>query len=82
MWINVIDKLPEHNQYCLCVIKDYREHRRVKMLRYVRDLYELDKYDFCENEGQYGFVSYDREYGFMNHNVSHWQPIPKPPKDN
>ena len=69
-WINVNEKLPEHFESVLVWGKGYT----------VTECFYCDDYDW----GVQGFYKdecgYDGEYPLIRDWVTHWMPLPKPPK--
>ena len=50
----------------------------VYILRFAKDLYELDEYDFYNRKGKAGFCQYDSEYGYSEVNgVIAWREKPE-----
>ena len=77
-WISVKDGLPEENGRYLCnipILKGFQE-----VLDFATNLEEVDDYDFY-NKNYAGFFCYDGECGFLEcSEVTHWMPLPEPPK--
>ena len=78
-WISVDDRLPEKDGEYLVwfgkrVFKQY-----AKVLSFAKDGETVDKYDLC-NEKNVWFYD-DSECGYIAcRDVTHWMPIPRPPK--
>ena len=51
-------------------------------LRFAKDAYKVDKYDFAEYKGKKKalFYDYDSEYGFIEIECEAWMPLPAPYK--
>ncbi len=51
-------------------------------LRFAKDAYKVDKYDFAEYKGKKKalFYDYDSEYGFVEIECEAWMPLPTPYK--
>lgn len=79
-WISVENKLPEKNGDYL-VVTSFFDRRRIEVLTFVQDLEKLDSYDF-HGKRRPGFADYNSEYGFSERKVSHWMPLPEPPKED
>lgn len=77
-WISVKNSLPPKNDRYLCCDRD----GRILILLFAHCLHCVDKYDF-KNEHRSGFYDYNGEYGYYEWDgVTHWMPLPEPPKDN
>jgi hypothetical protein len=51
------------------------------VLSFAKDLHKVDEFDFKEEKGKSGFYMYDSEWGYSHfRNVTHWMPLPEPPK--
>ena len=86
-WISVKDRLPSQDGYYLVAYKlDVIPQRwHFNVYPFSLDLYKTDKFDFPRKKykGKSGFYFYDSEYGNCeNSRVTHWMPLPKPPKEN
>lgn len=81
-WISVQDRLPKTNGSYLCA--DYSKTFSkwfIRILSFSKNLYKLDEFDFPKEKGKSGFYSYDSEWGYCKHDeVTHWMPLPEPPK--
>lgn len=68
-WIPVTERLPDFEGMCLCMRKSYSKanfrHQEIMYFNY-------DEQAFCSNVDGI-FVA--------DGNVTHWMPLPKPPKD-
>lgn len=68
-WIPVTERLPDFEGMCLCMRKSYSKAKfRHQEIMY----FDYDEQAFCSNADGV-FVAYG--------NVTHWMPLPKPPKD-
>lgn len=86
-WISVKDRLPSQDGYYLVAYKLQTVPLiwQFDVYPFALDLYNTDKFDFPRKKykGKSGFYFYDSEYGFCeNSRVTHWMPLPKPPKEN
>ena len=66
-WISVNDKLPEEGEYVLCVLKGFNYGGKIQVCKFVPADKFKDK-PYFENFRN-GFPS-----------VTHWMPLPQPPK--
>lgn len=65
-WISVEDRLPEQNQSALVFIPKYDAPSNV---------------DYTQFDAGSKYYYWDRDtYGYEKHEVTHWQPLPTPPK--
>ena len=78
-WISVDDRLPEADGAYLVTI-EYSGNRQGIDIRYFA--VDGDKIDEYELAGQKRvWFLYDSEYGYVSTNsVTHWMPLPEPPK--
>ena len=78
-WISVKDRLPDKNGRCLCYVKRlYESHYEI--LAFAPNLEKIDKHDF-RNVKRGGWYDYVEGYGYMEiRNITHWMPLPQPPK--
>ena len=66
-WISVDDRLPEEGEYVLCVLKGFNYGGKIQVCKFVPADKFKDKPYF--EHFRNGFPS-----------VTHWMPLPKPPK--
>lgn len=66
-WISVEDRLPEEGEYVLCVLKGFNYGGKIQVCKFVPADKFKDKPYF--EHFRNGFPS-----------VTHWMPLPKPPK--
>ena len=77
-WISVKERLPEENGRYLCNIPIYEGYQEV--LYFATNLEAVDDYDFY-HRNHAGFFDYEHKYGYCEHSdVTHWMPLPEPPK--
>ena len=79
-WISVKDRLPEEDGKYL-VFEQSNGRTCTEVLRFAKDARKVDKYDFkdCWKNTWY---EYDSEWGHYTVNsVTHWMPLPQPPKE-
>ena len=78
-WISVDDRLPEKDGKYLVwfgknVVKQY-----AKVISFAKDGDTVDTYDLHDKKNVWFY--YDSECGYLAcHDVTHWMPIPHPPK--
>jgi hypothetical protein len=79
-WISVKDRLPEENGRYLCYVKAKRRTGFIGTYGFVENLHEFDEM-FFKGENRSGFITDDDRLGFVEiENVTHWMPLPEPPK--
>jgi hypothetical protein len=81
-WISVKDRLPKTNGKYLCT-SYYKSTNslHINLYWFTKDFYKLDRFDFSDKKGVGGFWDSDDEWGICHHeNVTHWMPLPEPPK--
>ena len=79
-WIPVSERLPERNgRYLTC--EKICGRQSIDILDFATDLYEFDAYEFTDKKGKGGFLYWDSECGYCeSDDVTHWMPLPMPPK--
>ena len=78
-WIPVEERLPKNGDRVLCSYYGVLE-QITRIVNFSDCLEDVDKYEFFEAKRS-GFYGYDSEYGYYEINdVTHWMPIPEPPK--
>ena len=76
-WISVKDRMPEHNGKYLT----FSNQGGMDATDFALNLYKVDQYDF-EDKKRAGWYELDNEYGYFEiHDVTHWMPLPEPPKE-
>lgn len=83
-WIPVTERLPEEEGKYLTVftINTIPPRPVIEVCCYAKDLYKVDKYDFQDKKRKPGFYQYDSEWGFFEmSDITHWMPLPEPPKE-
>lgn len=79
-WISVTDRLPDEDGTYLVFSSPYGIFDFYKVISFATNLEDVDEFEF-EGKNRPGWYEYDSEYGFVEEgNVSHWMPIPDPPK--
>ena len=77
-WIPVSERLPDKDGRFLCLTKVIGYNHRI--LSFAKDGEKVDYYDLTGKK--YVWYAYDREWGFVSTNsVTHWMPLPEPPKE-
>ena len=93
-WISVKDRLPE-GIACLAFYKNNLGRNRIVKAKYTKKYtveasyddewleYNEDDDTFYYPEGWYEMIDNWDDYSFVtiNHEVTHWMPLPTPPKD-
>ena len=82
-WIPVAERLPDENGKYLTVftLNTIPPSPVIEVSCYAKDLYKIDKYDFHDKKRKHGFYQYDSECGYFEmSDISHWMPLPEPPK--
>lgn len=79
-WIPVTEMLPEKDGRYLVRKKVFNSFW-YEVLGFARDGREVDEYDF-QQEWENVWYQYDSEYGYFSlDSVTHWMPLPEPPKE-
>ena len=78
-WISVYDRLPQEDGAYLVTANDFGNSQRVKIRWFAKDGETVDKYDLAGQK--YVWYFYDSECGYAStKSVTHWMPMPLPPK--
>ena len=82
-WIPVTERLPKKGRYlALCHQTMIGGEPYARILRFDENLESVDKYDF-DGIKRSGWYYYDDEYGHIEvYTVTHWMPLPEPPKED
>ena len=79
-WIPVSERLPEEDGYYLVAKKIFNNSIFQDVLSFAKDGRKVDKYDFHRGWKNVWYC-YDSEWGHLTiDNVTHWMPLPEPPK--
>ena len=79
-WISVNDRLPDENGRYLCYCGE-SFIKTTDIYSFAKNLKKVDKYDFRDKKA--GWYSYDSEWGYFERSgVTHWMPLPEPPKED
>ena len=78
-WISVKDRLPDKDGAYL-VFEKGSYGNQIRTLRFAKDGRKVDKYDFHRGWKNVWY-RYDSEWGHITiDSVTHWMPLPQPPK--
>lgn len=78
-WISVKDRLPEKDGEYLCFVK-YKFGSYIDLFYFSRNLEEVDDFRF-NGKRRCGWYYEDNDLGpIEKQNITHWQPLPQPPK--
>ena len=81
-WIPVSERLPEEDGKYLTVhtLNTIPPQPWIEVCWFAKNLHKVDKYEFPKKKA--GFYQSDSEYGnYEVSGISHWMPLPEPPKD-
>lgn len=79
-WIPVTERLPEDDGKYL-IYRQTPFGARYTIIGFAKNGRKVDEYDFQEDSKNVWY-SYDCEFGYIIHDsVTHWMPIPTPPKE-
>ena len=78
-WISVEDRLPEEDGSYLVTTNRFGNRQGINICCFAKDGETVDEYDLAGQK--YVWCLYDSEYGYVStDSVTHWMPIPQPPK--
>ena len=78
-WISVKDRLPEKDGAYLVTTNSFGNRQSVKLRWFAKDGENVDAYDLAGQKDVW--YLYDIECGYVSINsVTHWMPLPQPPK--
>ena len=78
-WVSVKDRLPEKDGAYLVTTNSFGDRQRVKLRWFAKDGENVDAYDLAGQKDVW--YLYDIECGYVSINsVTHWMPLPQPPK--
>ena len=78
-WISVKDRLPEEDGPYLVTTNYFSKRHTINIRYYAKDGETVHKYDLAGQK--YVWYFYDSEYGYVpTDSVTHWMPLPEPPK--
>lgn len=83
-WISVKDRLPNKNDDYLTARVTKWHSVSIDVLSFALDLHKTGFCDFEDSNyiGMAGWYDYDSDWGYYDlDGVTHWMPLPKPPKD-
>jgi hypothetical protein len=70
-WISVKDRLPKLNEDVVCIVPLMKKHGKEKRILYLN----------CYQKNGLRWGNYDGHYEHNVNEVTHWMPLPEPPKD-
>ena len=78
-WISVKDRLPQKDGSYLVTTNYFDTDQAINILCFAKDGETVDEYDLAGQK--YAWYFYDSEYGYVStDSVTHWMPLPQPPK--
>ena len=78
-WISVDDRLPERDGAYLVTIEYFGKSQGIDIRYFTIDGEKVDEYELAGQKCVWFF--YDSEYGHVpTDSVTHWLPLPEPPK--
>ena len=78
-WISVKDRLPEKDGAYLVTTNSFGDRQSVKLRWFAKDGENVDAYDLAGQKDVW--YLYDIECGYVSiKTVTHWMPLPQPPK--
>ena len=78
-WISVKDRLPEKDGAYLVTTNSLGDRQSVKLRWFAKDGENVDAYDLAGQKDVW--YLYDIECGYVSiDSVTHWMPLPEPPK--
>lgn len=78
-WISVKDRLPEKDGSYLVVSNYFGNHQSINVRSFAKAGETVSEYDLAGEKNVW--YRYDSEYGYVSTDyVTHWMPIPQPPK--
>ena len=78
-WISVKDRLPEEDGSYLVTTNSFGDRQSVKLRWFAKDGENVDAHDLAGQKDVW--YLYDIECGYVSiDSVTHWMPLPEPPK--
>ena len=78
-WISVNDRLPEADGSYLVTTDCFGRYQKINIRSFAKDGETVSKYDLAGEKNVW--YRYDSEYGYVStDSVTHWMPLPVPPK--
>lgn len=84
-WISVQDKLPKENGTYLVAHKSCwggKPHVYIETANFLTNLRDNPQFEYEGRPNKPGFYNGDGEYDWVERNVTHWMPLPEPPKED
>ena len=78
-WIPVTERLPEEDGAYLVTTNCFGKYQGINICWFAKDGETVDEYELAGQK--YVWYFYDGEYGYVStDSVTHWMPLPEPPK--
>ena len=78
-WTSVEDRLPEKDGAYLVTTSGFDGHQNIDIYDFAKNGETVSRYDLAEEKNVWYY--YDSEYGYVStDSVTHWMPLPAPPK--
>ena len=78
-WISVDDRLPENDGSYLVTINSFGGRKHINVRWFAKDGEAVNEYELAGQENVWYY--YDSEWGYIPiDSVTHWMPLPEPPK--
>ena len=78
-WISVDDRLPENDGSYLVTINSFGGRKHINVRWFAKDGEAVNEYELAGQENVWYY--YDSEWGYIPiDSVTHWMPLPQPPK--
>ena len=78
-WISVEDRLPENDGSYLVTMNSFGGYKYIDVRWFAKDGEAVNEYELAGQENVWYY--HDSEWGYISiDSVTHWMPIPEPPK--
>ena len=78
-WISVKDRLPENDGSYLVTLNSFGGRKYINVRWFAKDGEAVDEYELAGQENVWYY--HDSEWGYISiDSVTHWMPLPQPPK--